>query len=150
MNNQIQLFTNQIFGDVRSIIDDQGNPWFIGSDVAKCLGYSNTRDALSKHVDPRNKGVANCDTPGGTQQMNIINEAGLYDLIFSSKLPAAREFRYWVTSEILPMMRKIGFDNATLLLQQEVANLQAKNKDLQHQIDVFNALCENKLVEIHF
>lgn len=72
------------------------------------LGYSNSRDALAKHVDDEDKGVAKCDTLGGNQELTVINESGLYSLILSSKLPKAKEFKHWVTSEVLPSIRKHG------------------------------------------
>ena len=85
-----------------------GEPWFVGKDVAQVLGYSNPRDALNKHVDNEDKGVAKCDTPGGMQDLTIINESGLYSLILSSKLPGAKKCKRWVTSEVLPAIRKNG------------------------------------------
>lgn len=105
--NQLQVFRNNEFGQIRTLTIDN-EPWFVGKDVADALGYSNTRDALSKHVDDEDKGVANCDTLGGTQEMVIINESGLYSLIMSSKLPSAKKFKRWVTSEVLPSIRKTG------------------------------------------
>ena len=81
---------------------------FVGKDVATALGYSNTRDALNKHVDSEDKGVANCDTLGGIQKLTVINESGLYALILSSKLPQAKAFKRWVTSEVLPQIRQTG------------------------------------------
>ena len=107
MTNQIQVFNNNEFGDVRTL-EINGKPYFVGRDVAVALGYSNSRDALAKHVDYEDKGVAKCDTPGGTQQITVINESGLYSLIFASKLPSAKRFKRWVTSEVLPMLRKTG------------------------------------------
>lgn len=80
----------------------------MGKDVAMALGYSNTRDALSRHVDVEDKGVVNHDTPSGIQKMTIINESGLYSLILSSKLESAKRFKRWVTSEVLPCIRKHG------------------------------------------
>lgn len=80
----------------------------MGKDVAMALGYSNTRDALSRHVDVEDKGVVNHDTPSGIQKMTIINESGLYSLILSSKLESAKRFKRWVTSEVLPCIRKTG------------------------------------------
>lgn len=77
-------------------------PWLVGKDVAAALGYSNTRDALAKHVDPEDKGVAKCDTPSGEQDMTIINESGLYSLVLSSKLPTAKKFRRWCNDSLLP------------------------------------------------
>ena len=81
---------------------------FVGKDVATALGYSNVRDALSKHVDSEDKGVAKCDTLGGAQKITLINESGLYSLILSSKLPQAKAFKRWVTNEVLPQIRKTG------------------------------------------
>ena len=81
---------------------------FVGKDVAQALGYSNTRDALNKHVDSEDKGVANCDTLGGIQKLTVINESGLYALILASKLPQAKAFKRWVTSEVLPQIRQTG------------------------------------------
>lgn len=105
--NQLQVFQNNEFGQVRTLTIEN-EPWFVGKDVADALQYSNSRDALGKHVDVEDKGVANCDTLGGTQEMVIINESGLYSLILSSKLPSAKKFKRWVTSEVLPAIRKHG------------------------------------------
>jgi anti-repressor protein len=104
--NALQVFT---YTDhpVR-VIEINGDPFFVGKDVAEVLGYSNPRDALRKHVDEEDKGVANCDTPGGAQELTVINESGLYSLILQSKLPSARAFKHWVTSEVLPSIRKHG------------------------------------------
>ena len=107
MSNEIKVFENTEFGSVRGI-EINGEPWLVGKDVAKILGYSNTRDAISKHVDDEDKGVAKCDTLGGVQDLTIINESGLYSLILSSKLPKAKRFKHWVTSEVLPSIRKTG------------------------------------------
>ncbi len=105
--NKLQIFKNEEFGEVRTLlIDDE--PYFIGKDVATVLGYSNPRDALAKRVDDEDKGVAKCDTLGGIQDLTIINESGLYSLILSSKLPSAKKFKRWVTSEVLPSIRKTG------------------------------------------
>lgn len=105
--NNIQIFNNPEFGKMRTITRN-GEPWFVGKEIASILGYSNVRDALSKHVDGEDKGVVKCDTPGGAQKMTIINESGLYSLILSSKLPGAKRFKHWVTSEVLPAIRKTG------------------------------------------
>lgn len=124
MNNQIQIFTNQLFGNLRCIIDDNGNPWFIGAEVASCLGYSNTRDALINHVDDEDKNtVAIHDGIPGNPNKVIINESGLYSLIFGSKLPVAKQFKHWVTSEVLPTMRKVGFGRSMQVLQEENCKL---------------------------
>lgn len=97
--NEIFYFLGQ---DVRTVIINN-EPYFVGKDVAKILGYTHHRQALKNHVDEDDKGVSKCDTPGGKQDLVIINESGLYSLILSSKLPQAKEFKHWVTSEVLPM-----------------------------------------------
>jgi len=105
--NELTVFQNQEFGRLRTT-EIEGEVWFVGKDVARALGYGNPRDALSRHVDAEDKGVVKHDTPGGNQQITIINESGLYSLVLSSKLPAARKFKHWVTSEVLPSIRKRG------------------------------------------
>ena len=105
---EIQIFKHDVFGEIRTMTDEKGEVFFVGKDVATTLGYSNTRDALRQHVDDEDKGVVICDTLGGTQKMTIINESGLYSLILSSKLPQAKAFKRWVTSEVLPQIRKTG------------------------------------------
>jgi prophage antirepressor-like protein len=104
--NELQTFSFNEH-EVRSILIDN-QPWFVGKDVAEVLGYSNTRKALADHVDDEDKGVTKRDTLGGQQEMTIINESGLYSLILSSKLPTAKQFKRWVTSEVLPAIRKTG------------------------------------------
>lgn len=101
------VFTHPQFGTVRTVeIDNE--VWFVGKDVAEALGYSDPRSAISKKIENEDRGVAKMATPSGTQQMTIINESGLYSLILSSKLPSAKEFKHWVTSEVLPSIRKNG------------------------------------------
>ena len=107
MANEVQIFENVEFGKVRTIVKD-GEPYFVGKDVAEILGYTNSRKAIGDHVDEEDKGVTKCDTLGGVQELTIINESGLYSLILSSKLPAAKKFKRWVTSEVLPSIRKTG------------------------------------------
>ena len=105
--SSIQIFNNPEFGDIRTV-DQNGEPWFVGKDIAAALGYSDTFGALKKHVDEQDK--QNCqndsfETPRG---MTIINESGVYSLIFGSKLEGAVRFKRWVTSEVLPTLRKTG------------------------------------------
>lgn len=105
--SELQIFNSEEFGKIRTVtINDE--PWFVGKDVATALGYSNSRDAISKHVFDDDKGVAKCDTPSGRQEMSVINESGLYALIFGSKLDSAQRFKRWVTAEVLPSIRKTG------------------------------------------
>lgn len=103
--NKIQVFQNEAFGQVRVITKD-GEPWFVGKEIAEKLGYSNSRKALADHVKDNHKGVTKCDTLGGKQQLTIIDEAGFYSLVLRSKLPSAEAFQEWVTSEVLPTIRK--------------------------------------------
>ena len=103
--NELKVFDSPEFGQVRTIVINS-EPWFVGKDVAVALGYKNTSDAISKHVDDEDKGVAKCDTLGGMQDLSIINESGVYSLVFGSKLPNAKKFKHWVTSEVLPSIRK--------------------------------------------
>ena len=111
MEQKIKIFENEEFGKVRTVIKD-GEPWFVGKDVAKILEYRNTKKALSDHVDEEDKyqgdGVTIRDPMGRVQHPTIINESGLYSLILSSKMPRAKEFKHWVTSEILPTIRRTG------------------------------------------
>ena len=107
--NDLQVFKNAEFGEIRTVtIDDE--PWFVGKDVAKILDYSNTRKALADHVEEDDKmdGVTIRDSIGRNQKPVFINESGLYSLILSSKLPTAKKFKHWVTSEVLPSIRKHG------------------------------------------
>ena len=107
---EVKIFKNPVhpeFGDLRTIEID-GEPWFVGKDVAVALGYTNPSKAFRDHIAEEDKGVTKCYTPGGAQQMTIINESGLYSLILSSKLPSAKDFKHWVTSEVLPSIRKNG------------------------------------------
>lgn len=109
--NDLQIFNSPEFGAIRTIEKD-GEPWFVGKDVAAALGYSNTKDALSRHIDAEDKyqgeGVAFPDPHGILQYPTIINESGLYSLVLSSKLPTAKKFKRWVTSEVIPSIRKHG------------------------------------------
>lgn len=98
--NELQIFSSNEFGEIRTVLIDK-EPWFVGKDVAKVLGYNNPRDALAKHVDTEDKDVvANRDSIGRMQNTPIINESGLYALIFGSKLETAKKFKHWVTSEV--------------------------------------------------
>lgn len=107
MENTLQVFESEEFGEVRIAMQDK-EPWFVGKDVAKILGYSNERKAIRDHVDEEDKRGERIVTPSGTQEAVVINESGLYSLVFSSKLPAAKKFKHWVTSEVLPSIRKTG------------------------------------------
>lgn len=105
--NELQIFNNDEFGEIRTVEID-GEPYLVGKDVAEALGYEEPRSAVSKKVDTEDRGVAKMETPSGIQEMTVINESGLYSLVLSSKLPTAKKFKRWVTSEVLPTIRKTG------------------------------------------
>ena len=104
--NELKIFQNEEFA-VRAVTID-GQPYFVGRDVAAILGYKNPQEAVRNHVDQEDKGVSEILTPGGKQSVPIINESGLYSLVLSSKLPSAKRFKRWVTSEVLPAIRQTG------------------------------------------
>lgn len=138
---ELKIFENPEFGSVRTVEID-GEPWLVGKDVAKILGYTDAYGALKKHVDDEDR--QNCqndsfETPRG---MTIINESGLYSLVIGSKLPSAKKFKRWVTSEVLPSIRKHGMyaeeellDNPDLLIKvaQALKEEQEKNKKLSEE-----------------
>lgn len=95
--DNVQIFQNNEFGNIRTVTID-GNPWFVGKDVANALGYTNPQKAVRDHVTLEDRGVNEMGTPSGTQQMTVINESGLYSLVLSSKLESAKRFKHWVTS----------------------------------------------------
>ena len=134
----VQLFKSADFGEIRTLILDN-EPWFVGKDVAEVLGYSNSRDALAKRVDEEDKldGVAICDPIGREQKPVLINESGLYSLILSSKLPNAKKFKRWVTSEVLPSIRKNG-----IYATENIINQILENPDLG--IEMFTKLKEER------
>lgn len=105
--NKLNVFNNEEFGSIRTITIDK-EPWFVGKDVAVALGYSNPQKAVREHVMDEDKGVNEMDTPGGKQNLTVISESGMYALVFGSKLESAKRFKRWVTSEVLPSIRKHG------------------------------------------
>lgn len=132
--------------DVRAIAID-GEPWFVGKDVAEALGYGNPRSAVSKRVEKEDRGVSKMETPSGIQNTTIINESGLYSLILSSKLESAKKFKHWVTSEVLPSIRKNGgyiygqesmsedelLSRALILANSRILSLESKNEKLEEE-----------------
>lgn len=132
----VQLFVNkEINLEVRAV-EINGEGWLVGKDVAEALGYKNTRDALSKHVDVEDKllrdGVAICDSMGRKQMPVLINESGLYSLVLSSKLPGAKKFRRWITSEVLPQIRKTG-GYVPISEEDDEASIMAKALEIAHR-----------------
>ena len=104
----LQIFKNETFGEIRTMTNEKGETFFVGKDVAMALGYSDPQKAIRVHVDDEDKGGAVLSTPGGNQKAVVINESGLYSLILSSKLEQTKAFKRWVTSEVLPAIRKTG------------------------------------------
>lgn len=150
------VFENAEFGKVRTIMID-GEPWFVGKDVAESLGYSNTRKALADHVDEDDKtdGVTIRDSIGRDQTPVVINESGVYSLVFSSKLESAKRFKRWVTSEVLPAIRKTGgyiAGEETMsddeLLSQALLVAQRKLEERARQLDAANARIEEANAQI--
>lgn len=139
MSNEIKVFENEEFGSVRTMVID-GEPWFVGKDIADALGYAKSRNALAQHVDIEDKTQAliqgGCSS--GTQKTIIINESGLYSLILSSKLETAKKFKRWVTSEVLPSIRKHG-----AYLTDETLSRVSENTDEAERL--FRELKEEKL-----
>lgn len=113
-----RIFESKEFGQIRTLIID-GVVWFVGKDVAKALGYKKPENAVRSHVREEDKGVTKIGTPYGTQKAIIINESGLYSLIFASKLESAQRFKHWVTSEVLPQIRQTGSYNNTQLIDND-------------------------------
>lgn len=162
---ELQIFNNNDFGRIRTISDDNNEPWFVGKDVAEILEYASPANAIKKHIDEEDKGVTDLMTPGGKQKMTIINESGLYSLIFSSKMEKAREFKRWVTAEVLPAIRRDGgymvaskgeSDEEILARAMIIANksierlkLESKQKDqiigeLKPKADYVDKILQNK------
>lgn len=136
---EIKVFKNPQFGAIRTTEKD-GEPWFVGRDVAEALGYANTKDALASHADEEDKRIiqrsenATFDIPN--RGLTIINESGLYSLILSSKLPSAKAFKRWVTSEVLPSIRKSGGYNADATMQSVVQTLATMQRVLEAQQEI--------------
>ena len=122
--NELTIFENEEFGKVR-VIEIDNEPWFVGKDVAEALGYMNTRQAIASNVDDEDRGVHAIDTPSGMQNMTIINESGMYSLVLQSKLESAKKFKRWITSVVIPSIRKNGgyiANQENLTPEQIVAN----------------------------
>ena len=139
MNNKIEIFKNEEFGQVRTMLINN-EPYFVGKDVASILGYKEPRSAVSKKVDEEDRGVSKIATPSGTQEMTVINESGLYSLILSSKLPSAKKFKRWVTSEVLPTIRKSGTYAITNTKVDKLTDMEVETKLNNSQTRKANSL----------
>lgn len=143
-NTLVKVFENPKFGKVRTVMV-KGEPWFVGKDVALALGYKNTKDALSSHVDIEDKSIlkrseiTTFEIP--TRGLTIINESGVYALVFGSKLPTAKQFKHWVTHDVLPTLRKTGsYDMNGMTLGEQAAmidNLKAENSSTKNMFLIF-------------
>lgn len=130
--NDLTTFSNPEFVQVRTV-EINGTPWLVGKDVAIALGYKNPQRAIRDHVDTEDQGVTKTVTPSGEQEMLIINESGLYSLILSSKMPKAKAFKHWVTSEVLPAIHKTGAYKS-FQTKQHIEQLEATNTRLNAAI----------------
>ena len=110
MKNELQTFTNETFGTIRTLVNENGETFFVAKDVAAALGYNKTRNAVAVHVSPEDRATALIQGPTSDHASHtvVINESGLYALIFGSQLPTAKAFKHWVTSEVLPQIRRTG------------------------------------------
>lgn len=135
--NELQIFNSEEFGDVRTVTIEN-EPWFVGKDVATALGYSNPQKAVRDHISEEDRGVNEMDTPSGRQNLAIINESGLYALIFGSKLESAKRFKHWVTSEVLPAIRKTGAYQKPMTTDQKIQLLAQGNVELTEKIEKVN------------
>ena len=168
MTNQIQIFENQEFGTIRTMSNEQGEVMFCGKDVAEALGYSNTKDALLRHVETEDKLGSRITTSGQSRTMTFINESGLYSLILSSKLDSAKRFKHWVTSEVLPSIRKQGgymvvradesdevilaralqiMETAVQRRDEEIARLKPRAEYADHVLDAITCITTTQLAK---
>lgn len=145
---ELKIFNNAEFGQIRTISIDN-EPYFVGKDIAKALGYTDTSDALKKHVLKDDKLTRSFADSGQNREMYVINESGMYCLIFGSKLESAQNFKHWVTSEVLPSIRKHGMyaideliNNPDLAIQALTAlkDEREKNRELSEEVNVKNQL----------
>ena len=160
MNNELQIFNNSDFGNIR-VVENSGEPWFVGKDIATILGYAKPENAIANHVDGEDKTSTLIQGSGSNYKSKaiLINESGLYSLILSSKLPQAKSFKRWVTSEVLPAIRKTGgyktpkqsSDGDKAMLKNAQARSAklwleiAKNTGIQTYKDVCNAYAAKEL-----
>lgn len=128
VDNQLTVFNNAEFGEVRTVIVDD-EPWFVGLDVANALGYANPRNAVPTHVDMDDRLCTQIEYAGQKRDITVINESGLYALVFGSKMPSAKKFKHWVTSEVLPSIRKTGGYNLPQTYTEALEHLLATTKE---------------------
>lgn len=132
--NEIKIFNSEEFGDIRTV-QLNNETYFVGKDVATALGYADTFGALKKHIMDEDKLVCQIDSAGQKRDVTVINESGLYALIFGSKLESAKRFKHWVTSEVLPAIRKTGSYQNPMTTDQKIQLLAQGNVELTEKID---------------
>lgn len=132
--NELQIFNSEEFGDIRTVTIDN-EPWFVGIDVAKSLGYANPKNAVPKHVSEEDKLNTQIEYAGQRREVTIINESGLYSLIFGSKLESAKRFKRWVTSEVLPVIRKTGSYQKPMTIAEQIQLLALGNQNHEERIE---------------
>lgn len=151
--NDLQIFNNSEFGEIRTITINN-EPWFVGKDITDKLGYQNGSRDISRHVDEEDMQVIPIPNDTQSRNMLVINESGLYALILSSKLPKAKQFKHWVTSEVLPTIRKQGSYNLPTTYKQALQQLlievekrellEIENKEMKPKADFFDAVADSK------
>lgn len=132
--NKLQIFNSEEFGDIRTVTIDN-EPWFVGKDVATALGYKNTADAIGKHVDVDDKLLSQIAIAGQRRDVAVINESGVYALIFGSKLESAKRFKHWVTAEVLPSIRKTGSYQKPMTIAEQIQLLALGNQNHEERIE---------------
>lgn len=132
--NELHIFNSEEFGDIRTVTIDN-EPWFVGKDVATALGYKNTADAIGKHIDTDDKLTSQIAIAGQRRDVVVINESGLYALILGSKLESAKRFKRWVTSEVLPAIRKTGSYQKPMTVAEQIQLLALGNQDHEERIE---------------
>lgn len=130
----LQIFNSEEFGDIRTVTIDN-EPWFVGKDVATALGYKNTADAIGKHVDVDDKLLSQIAIAGQRRDVAVINESGVYALIFGSKLESAKRFKHWVTAEVLPSIRKTGSYQKPMTIAEQIQLLALGNQNHEERIE---------------
>lgn len=157
--NELKIFENPEFGTVRTVLID-GEPWFVGNDIARALGYKDLYSALRHNVESEDKRLCPVSSTSGMQDTTVVNESGLYGLIFNSKLDSAKNFKKWVTSEVLPSIRKNGgyiqnqeemtpeqiVANALIVANKIIAEKEAKIVEMKPKADYFDNLIDSKLL----
>ena len=145
--NNIQIFNNPEFGDIRTVVIDN-EPWFVGKDVADILGYQNGSRDINRHVDEEDKRLTKMVSQGQNRDITVINESGLYSLIFGSKLESAKKFKKWVTSEVLPSIRKTGTYTMPQTTDGKIALLAQGHTELKAEVDEIKADLESLKMDL--